>query len=110
MPNHVIHDLDELETALRQPRLLLLKYSPICVISATARAEWEMFQLDCPDAPTFLVDVINARAISQEIATKFGVEHESPQAILFENSAATWHASHSAISASSLAAAWTADY
>ena len=49
MPNHVIHDLAELETALRQPRLLLLKYSPICVISATARAEWEMFQLDCAD-------------------------------------------------------------
>jgi len=106
MPDQVIRDLPALEAAIQQPRVLLLKYSPICPISAVARAEWEMFRLDCPLVPTLLVDVINARTVALEIANQFGVLHESPQALLFDNGAVKWHASHSAITAASLAAAW----
>jgi len=108
MPSQVIRDLSDLEAAIQKPRVLLLKHSPICAISATAHAEWQMFQLDCPEAPTLVVDVINARTVAREIATRFGIEHESPQAILFEDGIATWNASHSAITAANLAAAWTA--
>ena len=101
----VIRDLESFEAAIQQPRVLLLKHSPICPISSTARAEWAMFQLDCPDMPTLLVDVINARTVAHEIANRFGVEHESPQALLFENGQVKWHASHTAITAASLTAA-----
>lgn len=106
VPDQVIRDLEALEAAIQQPRVLLLKHSPICPISSTARAEWEMFRLDCPDVPMLLVDVINARTVAHEIANKSGVKHESPQALLFENGEVKWHASHSAITVASLTAAW----
>lgn len=106
MPDQVIRDLEAFEAAIQRPRVFVLKHSPICPISSTARAEWEMFQLDYPDVPTLLVDVINARTVSLEIANRFGVAHESPQALLFEDGAVKWHAAHSAITVASLTAAW----
>ena len=38
MAEHVIRDLEAFDAALAQPRVLLFKHSPICPISATARA------------------------------------------------------------------------
>ena len=101
-----ITDLAAFETAIQQPRVLLFKHSPVCPISATARAEFTMFKVDNPDVPTLFVDVIGSRAVAREIAKLCGVEHESPQAILFESGRAKWHASHSDITKGSLEAAW----
>ena len=102
----VLHSLDDYEAAIRRPRLLLFKHSPICPISSAARAEYELFRLDHPDAPTLFVDVIGARAVSRAIAEQCGVQHQSPQAILFVEGKATWNASHDAITAGALDAAW----
>jgi bacillithiol system protein YtxJ len=106
MSEQVLRDLDAFDAALTQPRVLLFKHSPICPISATARAEYKLFQLAHPDAPTLMVDVVSSRPIARGIAERCGVAHESPQAILFEDGAPTWHASHSAITCGALAAAW----
>lgn len=106
MPDHVLRDVDDLESALAQPRVLLFKHSPICPISQMARAEFEMFKMDYPDVPTLFVDVINSRPVVRAIAQQCGIEHESPQAILFEAGTATWHASDTAITKDALAAAW----
>jgi len=106
MTEQVLRDLDAFEAALQQPRVLLFKHSPICPISATAKAEYEMFKLDHPDVPTIFVDVISSRPVARGIADRSGVEHESPQAILFEAGTPTWHASHAAITNAALAAAW----
>ena len=96
-----------LDAALTQPRVLLFKHSPICPISLVAQSQLKMFQLDHPDALTMTVNVIGERAIAREIANLCEIEHQSPQAILFESGSATWHACHTAITAESLSAAWS---
>lgn len=106
MPPQTIHDLVEFERALRTPRLLLFKHSPACPISQAARQHFEAFCRAEPDAVTAFVDVIADRATARGIADRTGVRHESPQAILFENGRAVWHASHHAITTATLQAAW----
>jgi bacillithiol system protein YtxJ len=106
MAQQIVHDLIEFEHALRLPRMLLFKHSTACPISAAAHEEYLAFCAAHPDASTVLVDVIADRATARGIAERCGVRHESPQAILFENGRAAWHASHMAITAAALANAW----
>jgi bacillithiol system protein YtxJ len=101
-----LHDLATYDRALQQPRVLLFKHSPVCPISAEAKAGYEKFARELPDAPTLFVDVIADRAVARGIAERCGVKHESPQAILFERGQAVWHAAHDAITAAALHAAW----
>jgi len=105
MSDQVLREFPAFEAAIQQPRVWLFKHSPICPISRTARAEFEMFKLDYPDVPTLFVDVVNSRTLAREIADACGVHHESPQALLFEDGTVTWHASHSAITVAALTAA-----
>lgn len=103
----VLHDLDAYERALAaHPRILLFKHSPVCPVSAAARAEYTQWRLDLPDVPTLFVDVIADRPVARGIADRCGVRHQSPQAILFEQGKPVWNASHDAITVDSLHAAW----
>ena len=52
-------------------------------------------------APYFL-DLLEYRDISNEIATRFGVYHQSPQMIVIKDGNAVFNASHSDIDAESL--------
>jgi bacillithiol system protein YtxJ len=107
MPEHVLHDLATFDRALQQhPRVLLFKHSPACPISTAARAQYERWRAELPDAPALFVDVISERPTARGIAERCGVKHESPQVILFEQGRAVWHASHDAITAGALHAAW----
>jgi ribose 5-phosphate isomerase A len=102
-----LRDLATFELALQQhPRILLFKHSPICPISAAARLAYSMWRLELPDVTTLFVNVVGEREVSRAIAKHCGVQHESPQAILFEQGKAVWNASHDAITVGSLHAAW----
>jgi bacillithiol system protein YtxJ len=99
-----IHDLAAWRAALQQhAKVMLFKHSPICPTSAAALREWRAFTAVHPDLPTLFVDVIADRAVARGLAAECGVEHASPQAILFRNGRPAWHASHGAITAASLA-------
>lgn len=52
------------------------------------------------------IDVVDQRPLSQGVARRTGVRHESPQALLFTGGRCVWHASHGAITVASLSAAW----
>jgi bacillithiol system protein YtxJ len=107
MPELTVHDLTAFEQALaRHPRVLLFKHSTRCPVSAAARSEYDAFRTAHADVPTLFVDVIADRAAARAIAEQCSIVHESPQAILFERGAPTWHASHDAITAAALEAAW----
>jgi bacillithiol system protein YtxJ len=107
MPLTILHDLAEFDRALHaHPRLVLFKHSPVCPTSAAAKAEFDAFVTDLPDVPMLFVDVIAERAVARRIAERTGVRHESPQAILFEQGAPVWSASHDAITCGSLHAAF----
>jgi len=109
MPLTVLSTLDGLEAALSGSNgrpLLLLKHSLTCGTSAYAHAEVEGF-LSEPGLPAdaCVVHVQTGRAISDAIAERFGLRHESPQLLLITHGQVVWHASHRRITRREIAAA-----
>lgn len=93
--------MEKLETAEQfdkvakaKKRFLLIKHSLTCPISKAAFREYEKFVSNHPEVDTYYLYVQEARPLSNYIAETFGVKHESPQALLFENGTAVWHTSH----------------
>ncbi len=88
--------------------VLFFKHSLTCPISSRAFGEYQSFLAERPedDATVYtLVEIQNARPVSQEIAERTGVRHESPQALLVRGGEVAWDASHYSIRADALAAA-----
>jgi bacillithiol system protein YtxJ len=56
-----------------------------------------------PDVPVYLVDVTRHRVLAREIASRLGIQHQSPQAILLQRGTAVWHESHFAVTAEAIA-------
>jgi bacillithiol system protein YtxJ len=88
---------------LRAPAAVLLKHSTRCPISAAARGEVERFCVDRPGAVVCLVDVNAQRELSDAIAERFQVPHDSPQAFVLVAGVPIWVASHYEIKARELA-------
>jgi bacillithiol system protein YtxJ len=105
----VLSTLDGLDSALSGSSgrpLLLLKHSLTCGTSAYAHEEFEDF-LSEPglQVDACVVHVQTGRAISDAIAERFGIRHESPQLLLISNEQLVWHASHYRIRRRDIAAA-----
>ena len=86
-----VADADTLEQVFersQQQPVVLFKHDTMCPISA--RAYKELSQLEC-EIP--LVEVDHAHDISREVATRTGVQHQSPQVILLRNGRSVWSAS-----------------
>ncbi|WML45682.1 bacillithiol system redox-active protein YtxJ [Neobacillus sp. PS3-40] len=88
-------------------KFFLLKHSITCPVSQAAYQEYQKFADDHKDIPTYFLTVQDSRPLSNEIADKYQIKHESPQAILFSNTEAVWHASHWKIKNQSLASAFS---
>jgi bacillithiol system protein YtxJ len=101
---HLIITEADLVPLLAAPLAVLYKHSPICPTSGVAYEEMLAFRRRSP-VPVFLVDVIKHRPLSRALAERFGVAHESPQAIVLRDGVATWHRSHYGIQADALARA-----
>ena len=92
------HFLTESETKA----LFLFKHSTACPISAGAFQKYQAF-LSKPDQQEHaFVKVIEHKAISNEIENLTGVRHESPQVLLISHGKVLWHASHRAITETTL--------
>lgn len=103
-----IASVDELEPLFETSRnnpLFIFKHSLTCPISSAALREYESFveQHNADAPPRFtLVEIQKARDVSQAIAERTGVRHESPQALLLRDGQVAWHASHWSIKVDSL--------
>lgn len=82
------------ELLKKEEKFYFLKHSLTCPISHAAYKEYEKFASENAGLPTYYLAVQEARPLSTEIAEKFSIKHESPQAILFGNGQALWNASH----------------
>jgi bacillithiol system protein YtxJ len=60
----------------------------------SALDEVEAFLHQQPNLPAFTVDVRAQRPLSQQIAARSGVQHESPQIIVLRRGVPIWNASH----------------
>jgi len=78
----------------------VFKHSTRCSISTMAKnrveRDWNL------ELPIYYLDLIQFRSVSNLIAEKSGVEHQSPQLIVFQNGTPIYDASHNAISINDL--------
>lgn len=77
----------------------VFKHSTRCSISSMVLNRLERDWENTPEIPTYFLDLIAFRAISNRIAEESGVVHESPQLLLFKAGECFAHASHTAIHA-----------
>jgi len=96
------HDLEQLLARSKTDPVLIFKHSTQCSISAQAYEEFTDFVEGFRDLLCGTVLVIENRKLSNMIAERFGVRHESPQALLIKEGRVVWHASHWSITSGSL--------
>ncbi|WP_075982621.1 bacillithiol system redox-active protein YtxJ [Bacillus massilinigeriensis] len=90
-----IETIEEFEQILQEKEyFFFLKHSLTCPISQAAFEEYENFSTDQNDVAFFYLAVQEARPLSNDIAEKYEIKHESPQAFLFVNKEVSWHTSH----------------
>ena len=98
-------DLEEAVRLSYEQPVVIFKHSATCGTSAMAHEEIEAFVEGAPWADVFVVSVHGGRAVSDEIAARFRVRHESPQALVIKNGVLAWHASHFRVTGEAVAAA-----
>lgn len=98
---------EEFDNLLRNNKdniLIFFKHSTRCPISWNAKKETDTFlenHMEYKDT-TFLINVIDARPLSNYIAETLQVAHQSPQIIIIKNGTVLKHISHLAITAKNL--------
>ena len=91
-----------LEEAEREP-VFILKHSPKCSISTGAYKRVTAYEEETGGKPpVYVVNVIEARPVSNAISERLGVEHRSPQMILVYKGEVLWNGSHHGIHADKL--------
>ena len=89
--------LEELFEQSHEKPVLLFKHSTTCPISTGVYEEVSRVNGDIN-----LIVMQSARDISNAVAEKTGIRHESPQAIVLKNGAPVYHASHFDVSAEAI--------
>lgn len=95
-----LEELDRLIAASETRPLLLFKHSYTCGTSAEALDELVAHLNDKPaDVDYAMVTVQTHRDVSNAVARKLGVRHETPQALLIRDGQVVWSASHFRVTA-----------
>ncbi len=94
--------VDDLDAVFTRPRVLIYKHSARCWMCTKTLKVVRAFAGAHSDIDIFMVDVLGSRDVSDEIARRIDLKHESPQAILFEDGEAVWHANHMKITRAAL--------
>ena len=88
-------DLDSAIERSTQQKVLIFKHSTRCFISKTVLRNFEKQMLDSDkNYAYYFLDLLANRPISNEIASRFDVVHQSPQLIVLENGKVVHNASH----------------
>jgi bacillithiol system protein YtxJ len=94
--------LNEIVVASNTKPVIIFKHSTTCSISRMALKNFEReFDLQ-EEITTYFLDLLNHRDISNEIASKFEVVHQSPQLLLIKNEKSIYSTSHENIDATVL--------
>jgi bacillithiol system protein YtxJ len=89
--------LDDIQQKSAEKKQVIFKHSTTCSISKMALARLE--RSDVPtDIDFYFLDLLQYRSISNEIAERFSVKHESPQVLIIKNGECVYDESHNAIS------------
>ena len=87
--------LDEIETKSQLKPVLIFKHSTRCGISSMV---WKRFQSAVKEyegqMECYYLDLLSFREISNAIASRYDIVHQSPQLIVIKNGVAVAHNSH----------------
>jgi len=87
----------ELKARSRSHPVVVFKKSPICPISDQAELECRAWMDAGPKAEVAFIDVLGEKALARGLTAELGIDHASPQALLFRDGELAWHASHRAL-------------
>jgi len=97
-----VADLDRALSEKERP-VVLFKHSTQCPISAAADEEYRAFVESHPEDALFThLDLLAHRNVSNAIAEKLGVRHESPQALIVQDGRVRGVLNHHAITGAAL--------
>ena len=95
-----VEQLNSIDEISKTTPCLLLKHSTRCSISSMAlnrlESNWKAEDNQRRITPYYL-DLLQHRDISNEIAIRYGIEHQSPQVLIILNGKCIYSASHSDI-------------
>ena len=100
-----LEDLGQLneiqETSFAKP-VIIFKHSTTCSISRMALKNFEREYSLNDKIDAYYLDLLNFRPISNEIAMRFNVIHQSPQLLLIKDGNSVYNVSHENIDAAAL--------
>ena len=98
-----IKQLDSIIEESADKPVVIFKHSTRCSISRMALKNFEReYNLEESEVAPYFLDLLEHRDISNEIAHKFQVIHQSPQLLLIKNGKSVYDVSHSEIDAEAL--------
>ena len=98
-----ITQLDSIVEESAEKPVVIFKHSTRCSISRMALKNFEReYNLQESEVAPYFLDLLEHRDISNEIAQKFQVIHQSPQLLLIKNGKSVYNVSHSEIDAEAL--------
>lgn len=89
--------LDLIIDESKEKPVVIFKHSTRCIISKMALRSFENDYTLGDDYICYYLDLIAYRPISNEIANRFGIEHQSPQILIIKNGKVVFHESHEGI-------------
>ncbi|MEI8053481.1 MAG: bacillithiol system redox-active protein YtxJ [Bacteroidota bacterium] len=96
LPLTSIEQLEEISILSNQAPQLIFKHSTRCSISIIAKNRLE--RSAAPENITFYyLDLLTYRNVSDYIADKFNIHHQSPQILLIKNGECIFEETHNAI-------------
>lgn len=98
-----MEQFDEIDEISRTKPVVLFKHSTRCSISRMVLKQFESeFNFPKEKIDWYVLDLLNHRDLSNEIATRYHVVHQSPQIIVIRNGKAIFNESHEHIAADDL--------
>jgi len=101
-----LQDFEQILQHSHERPVFLFKHSSVCGVSDCAWDQFNEFAGKEPGAEYWRVLAVEQRALSQAIAQRCEVRHESPQILLFQNGRVSWHTAHWRIRMKALQEAW----
>ncbi|PID71112.1 MAG: bacillithiol system redox-active protein YtxJ [Flavobacteriales bacterium] len=86
--------LDQIHLASNTKTQLIFKHSTRCLISKSVLQKFKQRIVNHNDYDIYYLDLLKYRKLSDEIAGRYGINHQSPQLIQIKKGKATYHASH----------------
>ncbi|WP_353077553.1 bacillithiol system redox-active protein YtxJ [Flavobacterium sp.] len=98
-----MEQFDEIDEISQTKSVVLFKHSTRCSISRMALKQFDA-EFNYPEEKIdwYLLDLLNHRDLSNEIASRYNVVHQSPQIVVIRNGKAVFNESHDSISTEDL--------